>query len=203
MKDTILRVLKENGFEVKLSDLYAMNWNPVASPEDFNLPYSTSPFSLTDAQKSAFITGNYSQDIKMEHQKIKWADYILFVFPFWWGSMPAIMKGWLDRCLFASLCYDKDKIFEKGPMKGKKAMLMCSTSMPETAYRPGGMHEMTMDDRLHGITYGSLKFCGFSVLKAFYAYGIVGADEPTRKQGLIDLEKYLKDLKNIPEAIFN
>ncbi len=38
---------------------------------------------------------------------IKWADHIVWVFPVWWGSVPAIMKGFLDRVLLPGFAFQK------------------------------------------------------------------------------------------------
>ncbi len=41
--------------------------------------------------------GTQSADIAAEQEKLLWADTVIFQFPLWWFSMPAIMKGWIDR----------------------------------------------------------------------------------------------------------
>jgi NAD(P)H dehydrogenase (quinone) len=47
--------------------------------------------------KQAFAQGTQSADIAAEQEKLLWADTVIFQFPLWWFSMPAIMKGWIDR----------------------------------------------------------------------------------------------------------
>ena len=57
-----------------------------------------------------------------------WASYCIIISPFWWGGLPAIMKGieyyhkgWFDRVFVAGLLWDYGKFFKTGMMKGKKA----------------------------------------------------------------------------------
>lgn len=47
--------------------------------------------------KQTFAQGTQSADIAAEQEKLLWADTVIFQFPLWWFSMPAIMKGWIDR----------------------------------------------------------------------------------------------------------
>lgn len=35
--------------------------------------------------------------MKVEINKLLWADVLILQFPLWWFSMPAILKGWVDR----------------------------------------------------------------------------------------------------------
>jgi NAD(P)H dehydrogenase (quinone) len=45
-----------------------------------------------DDQKEVIVDTKTS----LMQQKITWADELIFVFPIWWGSMPAVMKNWID-----------------------------------------------------------------------------------------------------------
>jgi putative NADPH-quinone reductase len=33
----------------------------------------------------------------MARELILWAEHLVFVYPTWWGTMPALLKGFLDR----------------------------------------------------------------------------------------------------------
>src|SRR5215468_10574011 len=43
---------------------------------------------------------------------LEWADHIVFVFPTWWGTMPAALKGFLDRVLMPGFAFEEH---EDGP----------------------------------------------------------------------------------------
>ena len=48
-------------------------------------------------------------DLIDAQEKLKWADHIVWVYPIWWGSVPAIMKGFLDRVLLPGYHLTKEK----------------------------------------------------------------------------------------------
>jgi NAD(P)H dehydrogenase (quinone) len=46
-------------------------------------------------------------DLLMAQEKLKWAEHLVLVYPVWWGSVPAIMKGFLDRTLLPGFAFQK------------------------------------------------------------------------------------------------
>jgi putative NADPH-quinone reductase len=44
-------------------------------------------------------------DLLAAWEKIKWADHLVWVHPVWWGGLPAITKGFIDRLFFTGLCF--------------------------------------------------------------------------------------------------
>lgn len=76
-------------------------------------------------------------DLIDAQEKLKWADHIVWVYPVWWGSVPAIMKGFLDRVLLPGFAFKKkegslwwDKYFT-----GKTSRLICTLDQPDWYYR--------------------------------------------------------------------
>ena len=63
------------------------------------------------------VLGEDSNRIKMQ-KKIKWADELVFIFPVWWGNMPAIMKNFFDTNFSAWFAYK----FRKGKAIPKKLL---------------------------------------------------------------------------------
>lgn len=75
-------------------------------------------------------------DLIEAQRKLKWADHIVWVFPVWWGSYPAIMKGFLDRVLLPGFAFKKregslwwDKYFT-----GKTARIISTLDQPVWYY---------------------------------------------------------------------
>ncbi len=75
-------------------------------------------------------------DLIQAQKELKWADHIVWVYPVWWGSIPAIMKGFLDRVLLPGFAFKKregsvwwDKYFT-----GKTARLICTLDQPPWFY---------------------------------------------------------------------
>lgn len=75
-------------------------------------------------------------DLLEAQEKLKWADHLVWIYPVWWGSVPAIMKGFLDRVLLPGFAFKKregsvwwDKFFT-----GKTARLICTLDQPPWFY---------------------------------------------------------------------
>ena len=70
--------------------------------------------------------------------------YVLrtFQFPIYFTSMPAIMKGWIDRVLAPGFGFNPatNSAYETGLFKGKSAMLAMTTGAPEGMYSESGAH---------------------------------------------------------------
>lgn len=84
---------------VVVSDLYKMNFNPVAQKSDFKYLKNNNFFKYPIEQEHSYKNNILSKEIKSELSKLLWADIIIFQFPLWWSSVPAILKGWFDKVL--------------------------------------------------------------------------------------------------------
>lgn len=76
-------------------------------------------------------------DLIESQEKLVWADHIVWVYPVWWGSIPAIMKGFLDRVLLPGFAFKKregslwwDKYFT-----GRTSRLICTLDQPPWYYK--------------------------------------------------------------------
>ena len=46
----------------------------------------------------------------MEYKKhLEWAEHLAMIFPIWWMTTPAMMKGFIDKVIFPAIAYDMDK----------------------------------------------------------------------------------------------
>lgn len=101
-------------------------------------------------------------DLIKSQKMLKWADHIVWVFPVWWASLPAIMKGFLDRVLLPGYAFQKrdnslwwDKYFT-----GKTSRIICTMDQPAWYYRffNGGPSNKAMNKN-------TLKFIGVKSVK--------------------------------------
>ena len=83
--------LREQGTQVEIADLHAEGFNPAMTRADLDL-YHGDPNALPD-------------DILREQQRVERADMLVFVFPVYWWSVPALLKGWFDRVLTLNWAY--------------------------------------------------------------------------------------------------
>ncbi len=76
-------------------------------------------------------------DLLEAQRKLKWADHLVFIFPLWWGSVPAIMKGFFDRVLLPGYAFKKreDSVWWDKYFKGKSARMIVSMDQPAWYFR--------------------------------------------------------------------
>lgn len=192
LKDRALAALPEKGHEVKFSNLYAMKFNPVLTASDFPERKNTEFFNAFLEAIKASNTGAFAPDIKEEMEKVKWADLIIFQFPIYFTSMPAIMKGWIDRVLAPGFGFNPvtNSAYDTGLLKGKSAMLVATCGSPKEVYSEGGAHG-DINKHFESITHCVFEFMGMKVLPSYIVYE---ASSMSKERGAEELEKYRKRL---------
>lgn len=174
LKDFAVKRLIDSGHQVQVSDLYAMNWKASLDQADNTDSHREQRFDPSLDSKKAFTNHTQTQDIALEQEKLLWADTLILQFPLWWFSMPAILKGWVDRVYAFGFAYGVGEHsdnhwgdrYGEGTLAGKRAMLMVSTGGWESHYSARGING-PMDDILFPIQHGILFYPGFSVLPPF------------------------------------
>ena len=76
-------------------------------------------------------------DLIDAQSKIKWADHLVWVYPVWWGSVPAIMKGFLDRVLLPGFAFEhrENSVWWDKLLTGKTARIICTLDQPAWYYK--------------------------------------------------------------------
>lgn len=194
LKNIASNKLKEEGHQVEISDLYASKFKAALDQEDFLEPLDPERFKPIIEQCNASKNNSFAEDIEEEMKKVKNADLIIFQFPVWNGNIPAILKGWFDR-IFAcgfSINIFEGKIYDKGLMKEKKAMLSFTTGGTEETYY---MNIPEKDPaKLLPVVTEILKLSGFEVLKPFIAFNAMMLTEDDAKKYFEEYEEILSKL---------
>ncbi|KAK7705909.1 hypothetical protein SLS64_007861 [Diaporthe eres] len=206
---TAVEELEAQGHEVQVSDLYAMNWKSQVDRSDFpKLPADARlrvPYASVEATSSDTLT----DDVKREQEKLLWADAVILQFPLWWYSMPAILKGWVDRVYSGGFAYGVGEHNEKrwgdrygeGKMLGKRAMVLVTVGGWKEHYSPRGICG-PIDDLLFPITHGTLHYVGFEVLPSFVLYQADRADEAVFTAAADELRQRLRELSTVDPIPF-
>ncbi len=74
----------------------------------------------------------------LEAQKlIKWANHLVWIYPVWWGSLPAIMKGFIDRVFLPGFAFKKreNSVWWDKFLTDKTARIICTLDQPGWFYR--------------------------------------------------------------------
>ncbi|QKW25877.1 NAD(P)H-dependent oxidoreductase [Streptomyces seoulensis] len=177
LKDLAVTTLRSAGHEVRVSDLYAMNWKAVADAADYG-PHASDRLKVALDSGRAFDAGTLTPDVRAEQEKLLWADTIIFQFPLWWYTMPAILKGWVDRVFTYHFAYGVGEHsdakygerYGEGTLAGRKALLSVTAGGPEPQYAARGING-PIDDLLFPIQHGILYYPGIEVLPPFVLYG--------------------------------
>ena len=76
--------LTDAGHDVRTSDLYADGFEPTLSAVEWrDHPRNTPP----------------TRDVVAYCENLQWCEALVLVYPTWWGGLPAMLSGWLDRVL--------------------------------------------------------------------------------------------------------
>lgn len=177
LKDFAVQRLQAAGHTVQVSDLYAMRWKAPIDGDDHPGRDPQRPFHASLDSREAYANGRQSDDIAAEQEKLRWADAVILQFPLWWFSMPAILKGWVDRVYAYGFAYGVGEHSDRhwgdrygeGAMAGKRAMLVVTTGGWESHYAARGING-PIDDLLFPIQHGILFYPGFDVLPPHVIY---------------------------------
>lgn len=164
--------LTSRGYDVEISDLYAQDFNPVEGPGHYRRRADDACFTALAEQRHAYENNVLPIDVAREVDRLKRADVVVFQFPLWWHSVPAILKGWFDRVFVSGGLYTSRMRYDKGFFRGKTAVVSVTTGAPSAAFGPGARGG-DMDQMLWPVHY-SLHYMGFTVLPPFLAHGIQG-----------------------------
>lgn len=94
--------------------------------------------------------------LRKAKRDIVWADHLVIVYPNWWGSMPAILKGFFDRLLLPNFAfrYDAKKMRSEGLLKRKSARVILLMRVASKEYRKKYPY------RGETVKHSILEFCG-------------------------------------------
>ena len=119
----VKKELSERKESFEVIDLYEINYQPVLKEEEL------------------YTAGNdkVSEENKKFQKKIKQAEKLIFIYPVWWASMPAVLKGFLDRVLTPGFAYNFEKqglisAFPNKLLDDKEALVFQTLGGPRWAY---------------------------------------------------------------------
>lgn len=76
-------------------------------------------------------------DLQDAQQAITWAQHIVFAYPIWWGAMPALLKGFIDRVFLPGFAfkYKENSILWERLLSGRSAHLLVTMDSPPWYFR--------------------------------------------------------------------
>jgi NAD(P)H dehydrogenase (quinone) len=157
--DAFCEGLARAGHDVELADLYGEGFDPLFSPAD-----------------SAQFEGRpMPPDVLAEQARVERAEALVFAFPVWWWSFPAMLKGWFDRVWSQGWAYSFAPGLSRGLLPDRPAMLLCVAGSRASTYAKYG-YDAAMREQ---IQVGLLGYCGIRKIASEFFYE-VDDDEASR-----------------------
>ncbi|KAF3889474.1 MULTISPECIES: NAD(P)H-dependent oxidoreductase [Nostocales] len=195
------KALEDAGHKAIVSDLYAMQFNPVSDRRNFTSKTNPDYYKQQAEELHATEVDGFAADIKAEMEKLDWCDVLIFQFPLWWFGLPAILKGWVDKVFALGKIYGNGKWYDNGAFKGKKAMLSLTTGGPLTMYTEIGING-DIHTILYPINHGILRFVGFDVLPPFIVWGASRLSDERRQVYLEQYQNRLLTIDRVPPIVY-
>jgi len=187
------------GQQVMFSDLVSMGFDPVEKGSHYQSASSAdndAPFDPLRMQDDAAKNQSLPAEVMAEIGKIRNAQRIIFHFPLWWFGPPAILKGWLERCLVHGELHSSSQRFDTGLSAGKKVLFCVSTgSTAEESSAAGKEGDVNM--LLWPMAY-ALRYLGFTVLQPTVVHGVHGFHQGDAKA---ELESRLRQVLSEQQAL--
>ena len=164
--ESVKKGLEAVGHEVKTTDLYAENFNPVL----------------------VFNEDKHRRDMQFDPETqpyrdaIAWADHLVFVFPIWWAGMPAILKGFIDRVFAGGFAYKYGSGISVliGLLKNKTAWIISAQDAPAIVrFIP-----FLVPDYGQVLKKQVLMACGFKKVQCFPIFSVKDSTSEKRQKWL-------------------
>jgi NAD(P)H dehydrogenase (quinone) len=160
--------------EYQVLDLYKMMYNPVLHEEEHY------------TRGHRFMS---KQNLEIQAM-IKAADKLIFIYPVWWGSMPAILKGFFDKTLTSRFAFQYINGVPHGLLTDKKALVFMTSGSPML------ISELFLGNRYHlAIKIDILGFCGIKCRIAHLGMSLQFTPERAdkiKRMVNLELKKFIK-----------
>jgi NAD(P)H dehydrogenase (quinone) len=186
---TIVETLEAAGHTVDYDDLSASGFRADAGWHDVQ-EAPNGMLQVMAAQGRAAETSSFAPDVAREIKRLQDCDLLITVFPFWWFSPPAQLKGWFDRVFANGIAYGSNP-YDDGPLRGKRALAVVTAGGDAVMYGPEG-RSGDMRALLNPVLHGTFGYCAFDVLDPFIVYEADGEDAAVRERALVDIAARLQ-----------
>ncbi|TAG30577.1 MAG: flavodoxin family protein [Sphingobacteriia bacterium] len=125
-------------------------------------------------------------DLIDAQEKIMWAEHLVWIYPVWWGSIPAIMKGFIDRVFLPGFAFQKrvNSVWWDKLLKKKSARIISTLDQPAWYYWL--VYRQPSNNAMKKLI---LQFCGISPVRVTTIGPIRLSKETYRQNWLRKVEK--------------
>jgi putative NADPH-quinone reductase len=148
--------------------------------------------NLVDLQFDPIMRYGYKKRMEMEpdllqvQKDIQDADHLVLIYPNWWATYPALLKGFFDRVFVPGFAF---KYRDNSPM-WDKLLTGKSARMIVTMDTPGWFYSLFYKNSgHHAVKFGVLEFSGFKPVKISSFSPMKSSDEKTRLKWLNEVKQ--------------
>jgi len=171
--DVVQRELKDQGKESILIDLNKEHFDPV----------------MKESELAVYSKGQcLDEQVKKYQTIIMDSNELIFIFPVWWYSIPAILKGFLDKVMLKNFAYQESKMGMKGLLTHIEKATILSTSQAPTWYLKYVMGNPIKNTFIKG----TLRGIGIKNVKWLHHGNTTGGTDKERKNFLMKVGNYFK-----------
>ena len=143
LADAFCAGLQAAGHSLEFADLCQEGFNPLLEDGQFGLETAMDPVSERPA------------DVLAEQRRLDRAAGLVFIYPFWWSDVPAILKGWFDRVWSYGYAYAYEADQRTSRLGIRKALALCPAGHTDATLDTLGLREahrkVMVEDRLLGV----------------------------------------------------
>jgi len=170
LADRFYEKAKSLGHTVKRIDLSVLDFDPILRKNKRKGPIESSIINSQEA--------------------IVWCNRLIFFYPIWWGGMPALLKGWIDRVFISGFAFKfSDRFTWQKLLLGKSAHIFTTMDTPPFIY-----HCVAGEPNVKQMKKGILEFCGIKPV-TFTEYS------PISHSSVEQREEWLKDVEVFAEKL--
>ena len=151
---------------------------------------SVKQINVTDLSFDAFQTQfkkyDAPEDILIARKLIKEANHIVWVYPIWWYSMPALLKAFIEQTFMAGFAFEYLK--SKKVLKWNKFLKGKTSSIISTMDAPPWYYNLLVKNPGGKFLKESMKFCGIKFKSKLYFGSVKLSSEEQRKKWLKKVE---------------
>ena len=135
-------------------------------------------------RKEVFERSELTVAVAPAVEAIKWANHVVIIYPLWLGSMPALLKAFLEQVFRPGVAFEYQRSggMPRKLLTGKSARIVVTMGMPAFAYR-----WVFLAHSLKSLQRNILGFCGIRPVKSTLIGTIEGMTEPQRLNWLDEI----------------
>lgn len=129
--------------------------------------------------QETFEKGSVPDSLAAAAKAVEAAEHVVIVFPLWLGTMPALLKAFLEQVMRPGVAFEYTKSGPKSLLAGGSARLVVTMGMPAFLYRL-----YFLSHGVAGLRRSILRFVGFKPVRTTLFGLVTAAKEDKRRKWL-------------------